>query len=1202
MNDVYQTVYFKNDKLGISTVDPTHSLDVSGNALIRSDLFVNGNSILKDISANDVSFNNLNVLSSATFLDLSSNNAYFTKVKSNLIPETLVTDISNVSQLTLGNSENIWKSSHIMDISVNKISALFGSDVSKNIIIDGNLVPEPATFRDPSNNINSKFSLGTFNNRWKSLYVSDKTVFIGGSALGVKASEQEQTDGSKKTIIELVFVPEAKDDTNNDTTNTTQNQVDTQPSISIARGEFVSKTQEVVDEETGEVKQVEVFEPVEDSFAAASLLELADVDISKNQLKDGDKLIYDTEKEKFVIGVKDTVNNSNQTFAEILTQQPQKFTIDSSSNSTGSITLNWNYDDILLKDASFNNMKLTHIPSTNVKDGMIPFIDMLHVDISGTTHGNLSSVDNNTWINYNKGDYDSNGDRIIATSESYDTNPFKQLVIQKTRNPSTSVERILSEAGFPISFRIYGKNNTYDSDEKRVERALYFNNLEFLTAQPPDIPTFSSETVSSTLILNYSSGLAETGASDSLAKIIEAKINYQEIGREVSQHALSSQTNNSFDSTQTFSSLNISSNSTITLTVNQNLRKGTKYKYRISAKNDLNVNHSSFSDFINSNSFTNIPTSNLGTNLSFSESSTKTSIASDNLSGSSRIYINLFAGTDTTTVFVPRVNNSTNSDLQLSSNTFYGASLDDQNDLANIQVFINGSTNVTQTAIFNGYDTTANNNTFNNVTNSSSAVGSDSNQFDFVSISSDDIYSSNTNDRGFLLKGNVVMNSIQRKDITSLFGSASNTAKSIKYEYRRDTTNNGGSNNTTTTPFLLYVDDFSSQPLMVKVDPTISVTSIIYNMGIPSVHKFNIVFNTSSGDTSRKYTQMNSIHKFVRGDLKIADITINGASPDINKTSTQNILLSGINQINNTGEYNLTNTNFASSITPYYQDIQYSSSRLTTSNTLSISEKTYSLITGNSGKTETLTTLTMNHFCDRNSFSSFTGSNPSTNAPSNLFEINDISVFGSNMSQFTPTAYTTHTQKVEDSTLLFINNKFRTNANQSYPNISSFSYQGSVTSVNASSGYTSAMATTAHDLDGASNTNGGYKWIGFKFTSSNISTDSGTNISYVNIYSLINSYFNSGIMDKIRTGDSNTIGIVKLGSKIGNLSAGFNSLSTWFSQDTSNKTLNSILSNASHGSAHQVSTTNWGPALDPNDSDISSGIFIFIGLKNSVSL
>jgi len=327
--------------------------------------------------------------------------------------------------------------------------------------------------------------------------------------------------------------------------------------------------------------------------------------------------------------------------------------LDSSSNSTGSITLNWNYDDILLKDASLNNMKLTHISSTNVKDGMIPFIDMLHVDISGTTHGNTESAYNNTWINYNKGDYINNGDRTIGTNESYDSNSFKKLIIQKTRNPSTSVERILSEAGFPISFRIYGKNNTYDSDEKRTERALYFNNLEFLTAQTPDVPLFSSESISSTLGLNYNSRLTETGASESLAKIIEAKINYQEIGREVSQHVLASQTN-STDRTQTFSSLNISSNSTISLNVNQNLRKGTKYKYRIS------------------------------------------DIASDNLNSSNRIYINLSAGTDNTNVFVPRVNNSSNSDFQLSSNSFYGASLDNKTGLANIKVFINGEATAIQ--------------------------------------------------------------------------------------------------------------------------------------------------------------------------------------------------------------------------------------------------------------------------------------------------------------------------------------------------------------------------------------------------------------------------------------------------------------------------------------------------------------------------
>ena len=43
--------------------------------------------------------------------------------------------------------------------------------------------------------------------------------------------------------------------------------------------------------------------------------------------------------------------------------------------------------------------------------------------------------------------------------------------------------------------------------------------------------------------------------------------------------------------------------------------------------------------------------------------------------------------------------------------------LDDENGLANIKVIINGT--IAQDASFNGYDTTENNDTFNNVTNTS---------------------------------------------------------------------------------------------------------------------------------------------------------------------------------------------------------------------------------------------------------------------------------------------------------------------------------------------------------------------------------------------------------------------------------------------------------------------------------------------------
>ena len=69
--------------------------------------------------------------------------------------------------------------------------------------------------------------------------------------------------------------------------------------------------------------------------------------------------------------------NNTQQGARSLTEQPQKFTFDSSANSTGSITLKWNYNDILMKDNNGNNMKLSNTASPDIKYGMIPFIDKL---------------------------------------------------------------------------------------------------------------------------------------------------------------------------------------------------------------------------------------------------------------------------------------------------------------------------------------------------------------------------------------------------------------------------------------------------------------------------------------------------------------------------------------------------------------------------------------------------------------------------------------------------------------------------------------------------------------------------------------------------------------------------------------------------------------------------------------------------------
>jgi hypothetical protein len=149
------------------------------------------------------------------------------------------------------------------------------------------------------------------------------------------------------------------------------------------------------------------------------------------------------------------------------------------------------------------------------------------------------------------------------------------------------------------------------------------------------------------------------------------------------------------------------------------------------------------------------------------------------------------------------------------------------------------------------------------------------------------------------------------------------------------------------------------------------------------------------------------------------------------------------------------------------------------------------------------------------------------------------------------------------------------------------------------------MATTGYNIDGSLSSSGiKYKWIGLKFTKDELSFDSANNINYLNIYDKMSSYFETTTLNKLKdSNESNVIGFIDIGSKFGDLSRGFNSLSTWFSQPSINKKLSDLFSSDSnYGSIHTESATKWGPVVNPNQNNIANGIFIFIGLNNTVSL
>lgn len=1121
----------------------------------------------------------------------SSNNIIF---EGNFIPKG-VKDSSNIVQINIGDDQNIWNKSFVNDITLNNISPL---NDNKDITISGNLMPG-----GPYNKKTSSYSLGSRQNQWKDLYVSTGTIYIGGAALGIN----ESVVNNKKTV-ELVFYPNTENDLSD-------NSVD--KSIVVAGAEFNI----ITEQNNGETK--EVLQPIEDTFASGKLLDLQDIDISKNDLRNGDIIMYDENTEKFVIGEAAVTNNSNQTLLEVLSEQPQKFNKINSNVTSGTITMEWNYDDILVKYDDNTNRLLTK--GTNTKDKMIPYMDMIHVDISGTIHGLTSNINNNKWISYNIGDYNSSGNRIISVNDSYDTSSYKILNINKTQSSnitgsSSLVERILSEPAVPISVRIYGINDSRDTDVLKDNRSIYFNFDGFLSASPPKIPTIINENITSSSInLMYRTEETEESNPLSTAKIVKAITRFNEEERLISNHTLLNlspfivNSNVKTKETDFLLSDNKVNNSDLEIELND-IRHGTRYKYNVGLVNNLVSTESTRSiDFI-SNRFTDIPQSLFQNSLFFNiNNSDKTSIVSKSLVREDRIYINLGNTNNSEIVLSPEISNSisftkNNAGIELSSNFRFGKNLDGTNgrDIVDINVYVDSVHK--QNVKFNGYNATTSASNFNNLNNKRILP----NIFYFISdtTSQDDMFNnttiSNYRDKmGFRLKGNVVMSEMKISDIrSSVSSNGRDSPFKIKYEYiRKGKLYQNNTDVVTSNSFDLFIDNLNidpSLPINLRKLPTINVENIIYCMGIPTVHKFSVIFDTTQQNSSRTYKNINSSFGFMRGDLKIGDIQIIGDTTHLHssKTGVKQITLRNnglIKKVSNQ-EYNLSDTNFSSDITSYFKNFQYTQNNYSTINNIKIKEKIYSLRTSDNGITQTDVNLDTKHYCDYISFNNFTTSYPSVKITDTIVEIDNIDKFSSNIGSITLSIYY-HTNLVKDSTLLFINGQFQTNNRQNYPITSNYLFHNKSL---LNSGYTSSMATKAYSLDGTSvSQSKKYKWIGFKLTSSNITLDSTTNISYVNINNILRKYFNGTTFDKLKINDDNVIGFIKVENNIGNLSGNYNTLSPW-DGISSSTSLTDLFNNPNKGTIYRQTGTSWGPVVNP--SNTSNGIFIFIGLNNSESL
>ena len=538
-----------------------------------------------------------------------------------------------------------------------------------------------------------------------------------------------------------------------------------------------------------------------------------------------------------------------------------------------------------------------------------------------------------------------------------------------------------------------------------------------------------------------------------------------------------------------------------------------------------------------------------------------------------------------------------------------------------------------QYVTFNGFNTSSSN------AGTSQVINENSNTFQFIyNQSQTDIYSGNNNRKGFRLKGQFKLNDINYSNIISAVGAAQATAHTIKYKYVRDTDVDDTPNMTVSND--VYIDTLPDDPYIGAHDESATVKSVIWTMGIPSVKTIDI-------SLSRTYKYINSTNKFIPGNRiigKIKDIR------KTNKTQDKSIVLARTNAgisgsenkaIDSGGEYVYTTAEFGVATSNYYNGAYYDEAIgiSSTNSTLQIDEQVISL------KKEidiSLFSISVTHFFDRESYNNYGSSSISRKFNySYVYQISDstnIAKLGSDLGAVSISQISDHTLTVKDWTLLYLSGRFRTNGNQTYPNVNSYQYDGVSSIVNGSGQY--SAGSTEYALDGTTTGSGNkYKWIVFRIDKSNTTyvksaskVGGGVAKPYIDVAKLLidhgfsSSVYNSSAGIAKGYDAQNVIGFVRINGKknsggtgfqIGNFTMDVYNLPSkvWYSGDNSASISLSTLLNQVNGAAYgaRIDTTNynvdngWGVECpDPNASgtfdSIDTNIDIFVGVKNSVSI
>ena len=842
-------------------------------------------------------------------------------------------------------------------------------------------------------------------------------------------------------------------------------------------------------------------------------------------------------------GSSSTINNRGQTFFDILTQQPEKFTHVSTESDSGSITINWNYDDILPSITNSSERALLNLYSSG-KNRYLPNMNSVKFDLS---HNSLEAG----WHNH------SAFTKSVGNNDYNNGTTYKTITINKGTSSATNTIAGLLSSTEVFDIRIYGENDSGDFPTKD-SRALVLTNVSFQAAQVPSDPVLIDNTASANEItIDYNVAQIERGKTSSNGNLLGSVAKYQLNDSYSYYHdSLSTDVLNDTEESE-------SSKSGYFNTVLSTLYYGANYNFLTKVRNNLKTDEYNIPDASWSNTYfdanklgpsvyTDLPAFNRDygnapatTSLDYTRSHTgsrtdfyvsglvkgNSNDQNDYKNSNTHIYMNKNFGNAKATGsgrFQFEVSNRDINDDDLNDTnpptSGIGKFLADASNVVVVKASVKppGSTSFIekQRVSYHGFNSGFySNNSYNHLLKPDSSgstiffLHQKNNNNDFIYW---DPYRNDEKQRGFRIFGRFFLNSLDKDDVQSAFGDASSNPYELKIDFNRDSTLTKSGSATKTTYF--YVDNLSGLPVRESATNTPVVKTVKYCMGIPSVEKFNI-------ECTRKYTNINSPNKYIRGDKVLSYIggiaNVSGDSAIYHKIST--IDASGIYEL---GVSDI--TNFYSTSGKCY----HTNSRTGTSGfNLSFTEYVYSM----EGASDKITnTVECNHFVDYTSFTNNSGTfTPNLDlSQGDIMQLTATSNMSSDLRNIGLVSYTDHAAVVADHTLLYYQGKFRAPSDLSYPNPLNYTWND-----NTVNDYTAADKGT--DIDGAVVTDGtGYKWIAFRFMK--VTEGSATklqhngvnytiNSSKLELQTILNGYFETSIVtDLFDSDNTDVIGFAKV--------------------------------------------------------------------------